>query len=69
MWEGQAEMGINSGQKSVKKVWKIQAEMGINLGQKSLADSVNQCRAMQWVDAVLHDSRNCRGLADKFKIK
>ena len=33
-------MGINSGQKSLKKVWKIQAEMGIHLGQKSLADSV-----------------------------
>ena len=40
VWEGQAEMRINSGQKSLKKVWKIEAEMGINLGQKSLADSV-----------------------------
>ena len=40
MWESQAKMGINSGQKSLKKVWKIQAEIGINLGQKSFADSV-----------------------------
>ena len=40
VWESHAEMGINSGQKSLKKVSTIQGETGINLGQKSLPDSV-----------------------------